>query len=79
MNAEKKTDFHIVNHSLPRRDGRVKVTGKAQYVANAGLSNAWLYRARPIALSARRRATGSILRRDGKRPGRTEPLLWPRS
>src|SRR6478736_2894292 len=30
VSAEKKTDFHVVNHSLPRRDGRVKVTGKAQ-------------------------------------------------
>ena len=29
MSAEKKTDFHVVNHSLPRRDGRVKVTGRA--------------------------------------------------
>src|SRR5581483_2278650 len=35
--AEKKTDFHVVNHSLPRRDGRVKVTGKAQYVADLRL------------------------------------------
>ena len=37
MGAEKKTDFHVVNHSLPRRDGRVKVTGKAQYVADLKL------------------------------------------
>ncbi len=37
MNAEKKTDFHVVNHSIPRRDGRVKVTGKAQYVADLKL------------------------------------------
>ena len=37
MNAEKKTDFHVVNHSLPRRDGRVKVTGKAPYVADVKL------------------------------------------
>ena len=37
MSAEKKTDFHIVNHSIPRRDGRVKVTGKAQYVADLKL------------------------------------------
>ena len=37
MSAEKKTDFHVVNHSLPRRDGRVKVTGKAQYVADLRL------------------------------------------
>ena len=37
MSAEKKTDFQIVNHSIPRRDGRVKVTGKAQYVADLKL------------------------------------------
>jgi len=37
MSAEKPTDFHIVNHSIPRRDGRVKVTGKAQYVADLRL------------------------------------------
>ena len=37
MSAEKKSDFHVVNHSLPRRDGRVKVTGKAQYVADLKL------------------------------------------
>lgn len=37
MSAETKTDFQIVNHSIPRRDGRVKVTGKAQYVADLKL------------------------------------------
>ncbi len=37
MSAEKTTEFHIVNHSIPRRDGRVKVTGKAQYVADLRL------------------------------------------
>ncbi|HEU5462728.1 MAG TPA: xanthine dehydrogenase family protein molybdopterin-binding subunit, partial [Candidatus Binatia bacterium] len=37
MSAEKKTDFQVVNHSLPRRDGRVKVTGRAQYVADLRL------------------------------------------
>src|SRR5262245_32338219 len=37
VTVEKKTDFHVVNHSLPRRDGRVKVTGKAQYVADVKL------------------------------------------
>ena len=37
MSAEKKTDFHIVNKSVPRRDGRVKVTGRAQYVADLKL------------------------------------------
>jgi len=37
VSAEKPTEFHIVNHSIPRRDGRVKVTGKAQYVADLRL------------------------------------------
>src|SRR5918999_5753077 len=37
VSAEKKTDFQVVNKSLPRRDGRVKVTGKAQYVADLKL------------------------------------------
>ncbi len=37
MSAEKKTDFHVVNHSLPRRDGRVKVTGRATYVSDVKL------------------------------------------
>jgi CO/xanthine dehydrogenase Mo-binding subunit len=37
VSAEKKTDFQIVNHAIPRRDGRVKVTGKAQYVADLRL------------------------------------------
>src|SRR5688572_2294294 len=37
VSADKKTDFNIVNHSIPRRDGRVKVTGKAQYVADLKL------------------------------------------
>jgi len=37
VSAEKRTDFQIVNHSIPRRDGRVKVTGKAQYVADLKL------------------------------------------
>ena len=37
MSGEKQTDFQIVNHSIPRRDGRVKVTGKAQYVADLRL------------------------------------------
>jgi len=37
VSAEMKTDFQIVNHSIPRRDGRVKVTGKAQYVADLKL------------------------------------------
>jgi len=37
LSAEKKTDFQVVNKSLPRRDGRVKVTGRAQYVADLRL------------------------------------------
>jgi CO/xanthine dehydrogenase Mo-binding subunit len=37
VSAEKKTDFHIVNKSVPRRDGRVKVTGRAPYVADLKL------------------------------------------
>jgi CO/xanthine dehydrogenase Mo-binding subunit len=37
VSAETKSDFQIVNHSIPRRDGRVKVTGKAQYVADLRL------------------------------------------
>jgi len=37
VSAEKQSDFQIVNHSIPRRDGRVKVTGKAQYVADLRL------------------------------------------
>ncbi|MBM4260152.1 MAG: xanthine dehydrogenase family protein molybdopterin-binding subunit [Deltaproteobacteria bacterium] len=37
MSAQEKTDFSIVNHSIPRRDGRVKVTGRAQYVADLKL------------------------------------------
>ncbi|HXV47568.1 MAG TPA: molybdopterin cofactor-binding domain-containing protein, partial [Candidatus Binatia bacterium] len=37
MSAHKKTDFHVVNKSMPRRDGRVKVTGRAQYVADLKL------------------------------------------
>ncbi len=37
MSAKTKNDFHVVNHSIPRRDGRVKVTGKAQFVADLKL------------------------------------------
>jgi putative selenate reductase molybdopterin-binding subunit len=37
VSPEKKSEFHVVNHSIPRRDGRVKVTGKAQYVADLKL------------------------------------------
>jgi CO/xanthine dehydrogenase Mo-binding subunit len=37
VSAPKKPDFQVVNHSLPRRDGRVKVSGRAQYVADLKL------------------------------------------
>jgi len=37
VSAEKKTEFTVVNHSLPRRDGRAKVTGRATYVADVRL------------------------------------------
>jgi CO/xanthine dehydrogenase Mo-binding subunit len=38
VSAEKKTDFHVVNHSVPRRDGRAKVSGKAMYVSDLKLT-----------------------------------------
>jgi len=37
VSAEKKGDFQIVNHSVPRRDGPAKVTGKAVYVSDVKL------------------------------------------
>ncbi|HXG53520.1 MAG TPA: xanthine dehydrogenase family protein molybdopterin-binding subunit [candidate division Zixibacteria bacterium] len=37
MSAEKRTGFRVVNHSVPRRDGRVKVTGRATYVSDVKL------------------------------------------
>jgi CO/xanthine dehydrogenase Mo-binding subunit len=37
VSAEKKTDFQVVNHSIPRRDGRAKVTGRATYVSDVKL------------------------------------------
>jgi len=37
VSAEKKRDFQIVNHSVPRRDGPAKVTGKAVYVSDVKL------------------------------------------
>ena len=37
MSVEKKQDFHVVNHSMPRRDGRTKVSGKAMYVSDVKL------------------------------------------
>lgn len=35
--AEKKRQFRVVNHSVPRRDGTAKVTGKATYVSDVSL------------------------------------------
>jgi CO/xanthine dehydrogenase Mo-binding subunit len=35
--AKKKGNFRIVNHSVPRRDGTAKVTGKATYVSDVQL------------------------------------------
>ena len=37
MSAEKGREFHVVNHSVPRRDGRAKVTGQAVYVSDVKL------------------------------------------
>ncbi len=37
MSGEKKRDFHVVNHSVPRRDGVAKVTGRALYVSDVSL------------------------------------------
>jgi CO/xanthine dehydrogenase Mo-binding subunit len=38
VSTESKHEFHVVNKSMPRRDGRVKVTGRAQYVADLTLT-----------------------------------------
>ncbi len=38
MSAEKKREFRVVNHSVPRRDGLAKVTGKALYVSDVKLT-----------------------------------------
>ncbi len=37
MSTGRKQDFHVVNHSVPRRDGRAKVSGKALYVSDVKL------------------------------------------
>jgi CO/xanthine dehydrogenase Mo-binding subunit len=37
VSATKKSVFHIVNHSVPRRDGPAKVTGRAIYVSDMKL------------------------------------------
>ncbi len=62
MSAEKGREFRIVNHSVPRRDGRVKVTGQAVYVSDvklAGMAYAKVLRspyahARILSIDARR-------------------------
>ncbi|MBI4527880.1 MAG: xanthine dehydrogenase family protein molybdopterin-binding subunit [Deltaproteobacteria bacterium] len=38
MSLQPKQEFQVVNHSVPRRDGRVKVTGRATYVSDVKLS-----------------------------------------
>src|SRR5258706_10217095 len=38
MSGEKKKDFRVVNHSVPRRDGRAKVAVKSMYVSDEKLS-----------------------------------------
>jgi CO/xanthine dehydrogenase Mo-binding subunit len=37
VSTERKRDFQVVNHSVPRRDGRAKVTGRATYVSDVRL------------------------------------------
>ncbi len=37
MGEKRKGEFRVVNHSLPRRDGAAKVTGKATYVSDVTL------------------------------------------
>ena len=88
MSAEKKTDFHVVNHSIPRRDGRVKVTGKAQYVADLkliGMAYAKVLRspfahAKIISIDKSRAegASRRLLRRHRLRSRRVESLFRPR-
>jgi hypothetical protein len=87
VSAEKKTDFHVVNHSLPRRDGRVKVTGKAQYVADLkliGMAYAKVLRspyahAKIISIDKSRAEAhpGRLLRRHRLRSRGTQSLLRP--
>ncbi len=65
MSGEKKREFHVVNHSVPRRDGRAKVTGKAPYVSDlklAGMAYAKVLRspyahARIVSIDASRAAS----------------------
>src|SRR5262249_46853862 len=38
VTVERKTDFHVVNHSLPRRDGRWKVPGQGKSPADLQLT-----------------------------------------
>jgi CO/xanthine dehydrogenase Mo-binding subunit len=37
MSGQQKREFHVVNRSVPRRDGPAKVTGKATYVSDVKL------------------------------------------
>lgn len=37
MSGKKKPEFRVVNHSVPRRDGVAKVTGRALYVSDVNL------------------------------------------
>lgn len=37
MSVKVSQQFHVVNHSLPRRDGRAKVSGRALYVSDIKL------------------------------------------
>ena len=38
MSEEKSRDFEVVNRSVPRRDGRAKVSGRALYVSDVKLA-----------------------------------------
>ncbi len=38
MSDDKSRDFEVVNHSVPRRDGRAKVSGRAIYVSDVKLA-----------------------------------------
>ena len=37
MSDDRSRDFEVVNHSVPRRDGRAKVSGRALYVSDVKL------------------------------------------
>ena len=38
MSEDKSREFEVVNHSVPRRDGRAKVSGRALYVSDVRLA-----------------------------------------